>query len=185
MIQDLLKLLDLTKLSLKWWAAFSFVGIALLFIPIKYASLFGFADIPTNVRLYIGIATLFSAALLLINLIIYFWNRYNNHKKLALRAKFLKNKREKALSYLDRLSINEAAILAAFYYQNCNTITLAATDPYAKSLVTHGLIYQHLGHGLLTDWPFTINDFVWEHIPNAIQKFSEEELKHAFHTSDW
>lgn len=184
MVAEILKFIDLTKLPLRWWAVFTIVGLAVLFAPTQYAEIFGIADKRDEVRPYVGLITLVSIAFLLVNGVIYVWKRIEQRKAVAAKKAKIEAQKAKAISYLDGISVKEAAILAAFYYQDCRTITLVATDPFAMSLANHGVIKQQGGYGNLMEWPFTVNDFVWEHIPRAIDRWTEEELIRVFRESD-
>lgn len=185
MVAEFLKFIDLTKLPLRWWAVFSIVGLAVLFAPTEYAEVFGIADKRNEVRPYVGLITLVSIAFLSVNGVIHVWKRIERQKAIKANKVKIEAKKAKAISYLDGISIREAAILAAFYYQDCRTITLEATDPFAMTLANQGVIRQQGGYGHLMDWPFTVNDFVWEHIPHAISRWSKEELIEAFRNDGW
>lgn len=179
MVTDFLKFIDMTKLPIRWWGILVIVGLLVLFSPDEYAAFFGLAEKRNELRPYIGGVTLFSIAVLLVNIATYVWKlRQTAQKRNRIEAV--------AIRHLDNLSIEEVAILGACYHQNQRTVMLPITSAHAKSLVSKGIMQQSRGTGDFREWPFTVNEFIWDHLPMLMDRFPVSELQTVFQeTSDW
>lgn len=169
-----LKFLDVTKLPLRWWFVVACLSGGILIIPEDYAVTLGIEHLRNEFRPYFGLGALFSVAILGVNIVLKLWSVFSTKLR-------IKTKRKAALASLDRLSVYEAAILAGCYYTNSQTINVRIDNAYARSLVDKGLMKRISGSGNMMEWPHTVYDFVWDHIPILLTKFSEEELQNALH----
>ena len=174
-----LKFIDVAKLPLRWWAIIAVFTFVLLFVPEEYSEIFGIGALRTELRPYLGIIALLSLAILLVNGCLKIWNIYDSRRKTAEKQEKLEKQKQKIIESLDKLSIYEASILMVCHQQNCQTINLRVDDAYARSLVDKGLIKRIGGYGDMYEWPHTVNDFIWDHIPSLFEKFGDKHIEQA------
>lgn len=179
MITDFLKFIDMTKLPIRWWAIFVTVGLLVLLSPDEYAAIFGLAENRNELRPYIGGITLLSIAVLLVNGANYVWKRRQTaQNRIKIEAT--------AIRHLDSLSIEEVAILGKCYHQDQRTVMLPIMSAHANSLVSKGIMRRLGGTGDFREWPFTVNEFIWDHLPMLMDRFPVSELQPVFQKiSDW
>lgn len=129
------------------------IGAFILFLPDRFADEFGIKTIRENYRGWIGIGTLAAFAFWLVQLIPSFQNR---------RA--IKKIREEIIQSVNSLSPEEQLLLAFCLWRNQQTITLEITHRAAGALVAKGMLIRADGIGDTLAWPFTVPDFLWNHL---------------------
>lgn len=136
------------------------LGAIILFLPDAVAESFGIRDIRQSFRGWIGIGTLAAFAFWCVQLIPFYRAKRNT-----------KNLRERVVRSLGSLSQEEWLLLAYCSNRNQRTIPLEITHRAANALVAKGILIRASGVGDSLAWPFTIPEFLWEHLktnPEAI-----------------
>lgn len=72
--------------------------------------------------------------------------------------------RQKIIRRLYSLSDEEICMIAYLIYKNQQTITVPFPNEVAHSLEHKEVMFQARGIGARYAWPYTVQDFVWEHI---------------------
>jgi len=141
------------QLKPRFFFAFMVLGLLILFLPSRLSVFLGIDCIVTQFRPWIGLATVAAFCLWLVQMF-----------PILRAARLRKRDREAAVAHLLTLSTQEWFILAYCLYRGQRTIYLPLTDQAAHSLCDKGLLCAAGGTGNILDWPFTIPDFVWEHL---------------------
>ena len=151
------------------------IGALILFLPQKAAEGFGFLNIREHYRGWIGIGTISAFAFWCIQLIPLFSN-YRSTTKYKTGV----------TQSLSSLSQEEWFLVAYCLNRNQQTITLELTHRAARALVAKGIFIAADGVGNSLSWPYTIPNFLWNHIKAnghlIFNKLSpaDDQLQNAF-----
>ncbi|HEU6449655.1 MAG TPA: super-infection exclusion protein B [Verrucomicrobiae bacterium] len=136
------------------------LGAIILLSPNGIAENFGIKNIRESFRGWIGIGTLAAFAFWCVQLIPLYQTKRNNKKR-----------RQKIIQALNSLSGEERVLLAYCVCRNQQTINLEITHRAASALVAKSMLVMASGIGNQLAWPFSIPDFLWEHLrdnPDAV-----------------
>ena len=128
------------------------VGTLLLFLPDGFAGSLGIKTIRENYRGWIGIGTLAAFAFWLVQLIPEYKTARNTNKR-----------RDEVIRSISSLSSDERFLFAFCLNRNQQIVTLEITHRIAGALVAQNMIMAS-GVGNQLAWPFTVPDFLWQHI---------------------
>jgi hypothetical protein len=196
------KIIEFVKLPLKYIWAVLLVSSGLIFFPEKWKYKICVDKFSEEHTSLIGIIFLFSAAIVLINILLWFWGLIQSRVN---KAKFTSS----AIKALVRLDPKEKAVLREFYIQDQDTLLLPIDNPFVAGLMQKGIIQQvgSLGESSLAGMLFSvtiyppIKEFVTPeildlpvHEPTEAEierikdsrpdfLFEIEEHKRVFHTS--
>jgi hypothetical protein len=170
-----LKIFDLKP---RYLFAVCFFGTLLLFLPSDISDRFGFTSIVNSYRGWIGLATLAIFTIWVVQL----WGWYQERrtrlkgerdaeaKSEQLKTE-AKERAEKILGLLSTLSENEYRFIVYALYRNQQTVFIKFSDKAAQALLGKRIVTP-TPQGDVLNFPFTINNFVWEYL----QKHKSEWL---------
>ncbi|MFN5351925.1 MAG: super-infection exclusion protein B [Alphaproteobacteria bacterium] len=179
---DFAKILDAIKqLPLKWWNVVAIFSGFLLFCPDKYLELFSLKNIAEEYKPCIGFVFLFAIILLVINLLSSIGKLASDFRKKKKDKRISEERINKSIKELESLSVPEASILIYCYTRNQKTVHLSIYDGYVNTLFNkHHLNRVLVGPGHPYEWPHTVQNHIWNHIPKLIEKFDYKEIEQSF-----
>ncbi len=129
------KILELLKLSTKHIAVLCVVSGLLIMFPSEWLIKLHIEGIKSEYGVFIGVAFLVSATLLLLEGILWIWNK--------IKISWLRKKlSQTALEELQKLGSQEIAVLREFYIHNQSTLQLPVSHPLIASLIEKGILEQ-------------------------------------------
>jgi len=124
-----------------------------LFLPDSIGIKFGILALRAKYLPWIGGGTLAAFVLWVVQLVPW------------INAKFAQRRyRTQVLQNLFGLTEQEQFLLCYCTHRGQRTVYLAPNDSAAQALCNKGLLVPSSGLGRALSWPFTIPQFVWEHI---------------------
>lgn len=180
MIPDFSKILDATKLPLRWWAILAIFFGFLLFLPEKYLELFSLKNIIEEYKPFISGAFLLSITILFVNLAFSTSKLVNDFRKKKKNKRITEEKINKSIKELESLSVYEASVLVYCYTNNQKTVNLPISNGYVRALVDKHHLKTIGGYGDMLEWPHTVQSHIWDYIPTLIEKFDKNELQQSF-----
>lgn len=197
---DYIKIFELKP---RYLFAVWFFGALLLLLPSYITDRFGFTAITNSYRGWIGLATLAVFTLWIVQM----WSWYEERKekgkvKSEAEAKAQAEARQQeeqlaqahveALRSLSTLSAGEQRLIMYALYNNQQTVVTRFTDQAAQALRSKRLLVA-AGQGDAFNFPFTIPNFVWDHLQKHKAEFLPQEVIPAFerwmemfeHSPDW
>ncbi|MCB9026110.1 MAG: superinfection exclusion B family protein [Bdellovibrionaceae bacterium] len=161
-LESYLKVIQLKPRFLFGLLAF---GLIMILFPDDLATKFGFQKLRADYRGWIGIGTIAVFCMWLMQLI-----PAINRKYKGWQAK------KTVLARLYTLSEYERDDLLHCIYKNQQTINASMIDGSVHGLTTKGILVMGTGTGNRMSWPYTIPDYIWNHI----QKNKEELFPELF-----
>jgi hypothetical protein len=156
--------LKIIQLKPRFLFGLGLLGVLLLFLPSSLVGSFGIISVRDSYRGWIGTATLAAFA---------FWGV---QLLPSLKAWLHERKRKsEILMSLDALSKEEQFLLAYCLDRNQRTVCLPMIDRAATSLCQKGLLVSANRFADSLAWPFTIPNFVWEHLQLISPQILPEE----------
>ncbi len=149
-VENILKLIELKA---RYFFALWILGALLIFLPLAIKEQMGLANLPLVIKPWIGIITLVSFVMWVIQLFQILRNWFK-----------LRRMRSDIIDQLHTLTSDERDIFIVCLAKNQRTIHRNITDPDTHSLVSKRLLIQAAGAGNMLAWPFTIPTFVWVHL---------------------
>lgn len=146
-------LIELVQLKPRTLFGIGSVGIILLFTPDKFISTLGLFEFRNNWRSLIGLMTVIGVVFWIVQLfpVMMAFLAESKHKKMAIKS-------------LDSLASYELTILLYGLWNNQRTVFLSLGDCGALALCQKGILLKASGTGHRLGWPYTIENFIWEHL---------------------
>ncbi|MDD5236303.1 MAG: super-infection exclusion protein B [Candidatus Omnitrophica bacterium] len=129
------------------------VGIILLLAPVQLTQLLGIDKFLVRFKGLIAVITVFAFVFFLVQSFQGPRIRYVNWRY-----------QKKVIKELSFLSSREREIFAYCLKNNQKSIILRVDDPVARALEDKGLLTKPEGWGDIRQWPWSIPQFVWDHI---------------------
>jgi len=153
--------------------AIAIISWGVIALPAEVCAKLGIATFRSEHLAAISITALTTSALTFVNLCCYLWVRTGKFFK--ARTQEIKDNESKLVPLLRRLkglAPAEKGLLREAVAQHCQTITAPMGDPTAQALVAKGILRQSQGIGYITEWTFTIDDFVFDVLMEAPEVLS-------------
>lgn len=155
------KVIEAAKLPTKFIVVIFLVSSALSILSEDSLTSLKLADFANEFGLYIGITSLASGSLLIIEFISYVWNK--------IKSEVSSRKVKKAsLERLDKLDPSEKSVLREFYLQGKNTLRLPMDYPVVAGLINVGVLRLIGQHGRMSSagmlFSMKISDSVRENL---------------------
>ena len=159
------EMIKVTKIPTKFIIVIFLVSSALSFLPEEALTDLKLAEFSKKFGLYIGITTLATCFILLMELITHNWKYYNI---LSSSIKFKKS----TLHRLNQLDMSEKSVLREFYLQGQNTLKFPMDHPVIAGLISAGILRLVGQHGKMSTagmlFSMKISDFAREKLNNEL-----------------
>jgi hypothetical protein len=129
------------------------LGMLVLFLPENLATSFGIVKAKIDLHPWLGLGTLAAFSFWLVQLIPAF-------QSFRSRRRY----RMEMIRSLKSISPEEWILLAYCIERKQQRITLTIVNRVAGSLVSRGILKRAEGGGNIVAWPYTIPNFLWEHL---------------------
>jgi len=172
MINSIIKAVE-TSVKYAW--GLLVVCLFVLFCPDDWSSQIGILEIRSKYLGYIWILLVFSSAICLGLVVTKVLSWMSSNRKKSKRLIQIEAQKIEVIKRLSSLNNEEYTWIACCLNKGVQTLHATQVNPTANALLSKGIVT--CGGGSITALPFTIRDFIWEHLLDSKDYFLSPDIQ--------